>query len=128
MLSSDTTYTAYLIYRSGESALGITGASLLESTIEIGTVKAPNGIVCLNRKGSIGRKLMQNLRSSYQDIEWPKNRRDGWKEIKIGEFYIKSGEDEKVKSTLQKTEGTPIPGILILGIEIKPKKCQLNDP
>ncbi|KAF3336366.1 putative F-box protein PP2-B12 isoform X1 [Carex littledalei] len=108
-LSSETTYTAYLIYRCTYYEFRVCiPASFLESSVEIGTVNAYNGIVCLHPKC--------NLRS---DVEWPMRRKDRWMEVKVGEFYVKSGEDEKVKIKLQKSEGDEIPCILLLGMEIR---------
>ncbi|XP_078155391.1 putative F-box protein PP2-B12 isoform X1 [Carex rostrata] len=107
-LSAETTYTAYLIYRCTYYEFRTCiPASFLESSVEIGMVNAYN-IVCLHPKC--------NLRS---DVEWPMRRRDRWMEVKVEEFYVKGGEDEKVKIKLQKSEGDEIPCILLLGMEIR---------
>ncbi|KAF3336367.1 F-box protein PP2-B11 [Carex littledalei] len=108
-LSSETTYTAYLIYKCKDHNFRTCiPASFLESSVDIGTTKTYNGIVCLHPKFN-----------SRSDVEWPTGRRGRWMEVKVGEFYVKSGEDEKVKIILQKSQGDEIPCILLLGMEIR---------
>ncbi|KAF8012123.1 hypothetical protein BT93_I0297 [Corymbia citriodora subsp. variegata] len=52
----------------------------------------------------------------------PKERRDGWLEIELGEFWTKDGEDGEVEMSVLETKGGNWKGGLILeGIEIRPK-------
>ncbi|KAH9751324.1 F-box protein PP2-B10 [Citrus sinensis] len=49
------------------------------------------------------------------------NRRDGWMEIGIGEFFNENGDDGAVICRVCESEPTPKCGIIIEGIELRPK-------
>ncbi|KAK3415912.1 hypothetical protein EUGRSUZ_H01359 [Eucalyptus grandis] len=53
----------------------------------------------------------------------PKERRDGWSEIELGEFLTKDGEDGEVEMSVMETKGGNWKaGLVVEGIEIRPKE------
>ncbi|XP_048133515.1 F-box protein PP2-B10-like isoform X2 [Rhodamnia argentea] len=56
------------------------------------------------------------------DGSYPKERRDGWSEIELGEFLTKDGEDGEVEMSVLETKGGNWKaGLVVEGIEIRPK-------
>ncbi|XP_043703760.1 F-box protein PP2-B10-like [Telopea speciosissima] len=60
-----------------------------------------------------------------QESEVPNKREDGWMEIEMGEFFNEKGEDGELEMTLMEVKGGNWKGGLIIqGMEIRPKKIQ----
>ncbi|KAF6147674.1 hypothetical protein GIB67_003005 [Kingdonia uniflora] len=109
-LSPDTTYEAYFVYNLAKRSqrFGVTDPHL-EVLIEIlgieGSEKKRS--VCLDRKS---------------EDNPPQLRRDGWMEIKMGEFLNVHGEDTEVQTTIREISSSVKAGLFIQGIEFRPKE------
>ncbi|CAH8272118.1 unnamed protein product [Arabidopsis lyrata] len=55
-------------------------------------------------------------------------REDGWLEIGVGEYYVGSDDEELEMSVLETIEGGWKGGIIVQGIEIRPKEVLGLDP
>ncbi|KAJ8753646.1 hypothetical protein K2173_025637 [Erythroxylum novogranatense] len=57
------------------------------------------------------------------DGPYPRERKDGWLEIELGEFYNKEGEEGEIEmSVLEIKDGNWKGGLIVQGIEIRPKE------
>ncbi|KAG6517020.1 hypothetical protein ZIOFF_020397 [Zingiber officinale] len=146
MLSSKTTYAAYLIFKLSDRAYGL-GHPLQEASVELGT-ESSTSVVCLQssdmyahmharrsrvwfRRGLHWRRRVLTVNESQEaDDEAkeaagrvPQLRNDGWMEIELGEFYNCGEEDKDVHVSLLEVKGGHWKiGLIIEGIEIRPKK------
>ncbi|KAK4424668.1 F-box protein [Sesamum alatum] len=60
-----------------------------------------------------------------RDTVYPKQRADGWMEVELGEYFVKSGHDGELDMSLMEVKGGNWKsGLIIEGIEIRPKKCK----
>ncbi|KAF8689995.1 hypothetical protein HU200_041630 [Digitaria exilis] len=57
-----------------------------------------------------------------QNVLLPRERADGWMEVEMGEFQNDEGEDGEVSIKLMETSATVKSGLIVQGIEIRPKK------
>nr|CAB3448297.1 unnamed protein product [Digitaria exilis] len=55
-------------------------------------------------------------------IDSKRQRADGWMEVEMGEFQNDEGEDGEVSIKLMETSATVKSGLIVQGIEIRPKK------
>ncbi|XP_074581499.1 F-box protein PP2-B11-like [Curcuma longa] len=154
ILSSKTTYAAYLIFKLSDHAYGL-GHPLQEASVKIGTQSSTTAI-CLQlsdmyahlrarrrsaqfRQGfcSWQRQLtVEETREAEEEVEGiggcvPRRRDDGWMEIELGEFYNHGEEDGEEDGEvhirlLEVKGGHWKNGLIIEGIEIRPKKSTLN--
>lgn len=122
MLSPETTYTAYLVFRldaesSGLDALAKASVRFLHETEQ--SVEAETSNVCLETPSR-----RSNWFGSVQECDrLPKNRMDGWMEIELGEFYNDKGDDGQVEMMLKETEQLHWKsGLIVEGIELRPKE------
>ncbi|XP_042451507.1 F-box protein PP2-B10-like isoform X2 [Zingiber officinale] len=146
MLSSKTTYAAYLIFKLSDRAYGL-GHPLQEASVELGT-ELSTSVVCLQpsdmyahmharrsrvwfRRGLHWRRRVLTVNESQEADEEakeaagrvPQLRNDGWMEIELGEFYNCGEEDKEVDVSLLEVKGGHWKiGLIIEGIEIRPKK------
>ncbi|MQL91856.1 hypothetical protein Taro_024471 [Colocasia esculenta] len=99
-LSPGTLYTARLIYKLSVVNFGFEGP--FRSSV------------------SVGRRTSE--REVFMDLdEQPRGRRDGWMELKLGEFSVRTGENGTVQFGLKETERLNWKrGLVIEGIEIRP--------
>ncbi|KAF7847828.1 hypothetical protein BT93_L2536, partial [Corymbia citriodora subsp. variegata] len=68
------------------------------------------------------RRALAELAPVEGNRNYPKERRDGWLEIELGEFLTKDGEDGEVEMSVMETKGAHWKGGLVVeGIEIRPK-------
>ncbi|CAL1415048.1 unnamed protein product [Linum trigynum] len=122
MLSQSTQYAAYLVFkyfpernsgggfhRQGFTAtVGATGSEEVSKRtvgLEIGTG---------DRRRHFGRPKGKE--------ELPNERRDGWIEAELGEFFVgDEGEEEEVEMRLKEVVAGPKSGMVVLGMEIRPK-------
>ncbi|KAL6324285.1 hypothetical protein AAG906_006560 [Vitis piasezkii] len=112
MLSPKTTYRAYLIVKFADRAYGLDSLPS-EVSVVVGKHQS-QGIAYLRRPESNRPTLEREERVPYE-------REDGWFEVELGEFYNDGG-DEEVKMSLREVKGVHLKGGLIVeGIEIRPK-------
>lgn len=54
----------------------------------------------------------------------PKQREDGWMEIELGEYFVKNGEEGELEMSITEVKsGNWKGGLVIQGMEIRPKHC-----
>ncbi|XVF57542.1 hypothetical protein PTKIN_Ptkin06aG0214200 [Pterospermum kingtungense] len=120
MLTPNSSYGAYLIFKISDSAYGL-DLMPAEVAVEVGNQQVSYSSVFLQHQES--KKKQMEMRKSkegkYQGIV--RERDDGWMEIEVGEFF--SGEnDEEVKMSLVEVKGCHLKGGLVIeGIEVRPK-------
>ncbi|XP_006493716.2 putative F-box protein PP2-B12 isoform X2 [Citrus sinensis] len=109
ILSNRTNYAAYLVFKFGKSTDGF-GSTLLASGVYV------EGINDEERQGL----FLDPSRNTPQLFH---DRRDGWMEIEMGEFFNKNGDDGTLLCSLLDFDrfGTRH-GLVIEGIELRPKK------
>ncbi|XVF06004.1 hypothetical protein REPUB_Repub06bG0010500 [Reevesia pubescens] len=119
MLTPNTNYGAYLIMKISDRAYGL-DIMPIEITIEVGNQQVSCNNVFLRHQKSKKRVEMWKPIEDYQQ-GIVSEREDGWMEIELGEFF--SGENnEEVKMTLMEVKGWHLKGgIVIEGIELRPK-------
>lgn len=112
MLSPDTTYTAYLVHK-WDNGFGYNFSSEnwppFEVSVGCSDYEIFTGVVYLDRK--IG-----ETRSEYV-VE----RKDGWLEVELGEYFNKGGEYKDLEmSVMDVTTGLSKTSFQTRGIEIRP--------
>ncbi|KAF7131510.1 hypothetical protein RHSIM_Rhsim09G0130600 [Rhododendron simsii] len=141
MLSPNTTYAAFFVFKSTvgaygfeyqptEVAVGVSGSESETQSVYLdpeGGQRLQYQIVPRNpvfhRGFSIGNRWRQRT-TSVCDRKYPKVRGDGWVEIEMGEYFNKGGggEDEELEMSVMEVErGDWKSGLIVQGIEIRPK-------
>ncbi|XP_076935786.1 putative F-box protein PP2-B12 [Bidens hawaiensis] len=143
MLSPNTLYVAYMVFKStseshgfeyqpAEVSIGISG---LKSQTQTQTVFLDPEGEPSRRYPVVPRRRMGMYHRGYPNMNpnvviarvgngnGPKQREDGWMEIELGEYYIKgSGDEGELEMSLTEVKGGNWKGgLLIQGIEIRPK-------
>ncbi|CAI9768948.1 unnamed protein product [Fraxinus pennsylvanica] len=127
MLSKNTTYGAYLVIKLANRAFGL---DLLPSevSIEVGDYKSMRETYLRGNeleKQDMERDFMEHKIDGSSDCEAEEcilhMRDDGWLEVELGEFYC-DGNDREVKMSFKEVKGEHLKGgLLVEGIEIRPK-------
>ncbi|CAN1197967.1 F-box protein PP2-B15 [Linum perenne] len=132
MLTPNTRYGAYLIMKISDRAFGL-DLMPSEVSIQVGEKEVCRNTAYLRRRHDSNQvQMMERLMYGHRtemlkrgvaggEGRLPAEREDGWSEIEIGEFF--SGEcDEEVRMWLKEVKGHHLKGGLIVeGIEIRPK-------
>lgn len=147
MLSPNTTYAAFFVFKSTakaygfvyqpvEVAVGVSGSESETQSVYLdpeGGQRLQYQIVPRNpvfrRSFSIGNRWRQRTTSVLNgeissDRKYPKVRGDGWMEIEMGEYFNKGGggEDKELEMSVMEVErGDWKSGLIVQGIEIRPK-------
>ncbi|KAJ4776286.1 F-box protein [Rhynchospora pubera] len=121
-LSTKTMYGAYLIYKMIETSSD-DGPLVLQITLD--TSVTTNGHIS-NNTAHLKTMLDDVVEtfSMWQDPIHgapPKERRDGWMEVEIGEFYNENGDDGEVEIRLKEKDTQYWKGLIVQGLEIRPK-------
>ncbi|KAI3778248.1 hypothetical protein L2E82_07401 [Cichorium intybus] len=142
MLSPNTTYAAFIVFKStsetygfeyqpAEVSIGISGLETQTQTVLLepeAEQRRRYPVVPRRRMGMYHRRHLPNPTAPVTPISnsnGPKQREDGWLEIELGEYYIeKGGEGELEMSMTEVKGGNWKGGLLIQGIEIRPKPCK----
>ncbi|KAI8031806.1 F-box protein PP2-B1 [Camellia lanceoleosa] len=141
MLSPNTTYAAYLVFKSTEEAygfeyqpaevtVGITGGESETQTVYLDpdTGHRQQFQIIPRPGGMFNRIRTRMLRpfasiSRQSDSRYPKARGDGWMEIQLGEYFNKDGEDGELEMSLREVRGGNWKsGLIVHGIDIRPKE------
>ncbi|CAI9768949.1 unnamed protein product [Fraxinus pennsylvanica] len=134
MLSSNTTYGAYLVVKLAGRAFGLDSLPS-EVSIEVGSDGSKRKIYLRHNKQK--KREFEHVFNTRHKIDRPRlrsiskvceveecflhERRDGWLEVELGEFYC-DGKDREVKMSLKEVKGEHLKGGLIVeGIELRPK-------
>ena len=123
MLSPKTSYTAYLVFKEWVTAFGFRNPPPAAS-IGITGGQFHKQLVCLELdlpaedpwSWSQDHIELQH----YEVASRPKQRKDGWLETELGEFFNEGGEDELQISLMEVEVGTVKGGLIVEGIEIRP--------
>lgn len=111
ILSPKTTYVAYLVYKF--------------ATPRYGFEKKPVDLHVELEESDVGRTFRVFLDPSANIPQFSRERGDGWMEVKLGEFFNEHGDDGKAICSLREVDNyTPKKGIIIEGIDIRPKDCR----
>ncbi|CAN8265045.1 unnamed protein product [Cochlearia groenlandica] len=103
LLSKDTIYRAYLIYK--EQEMRAFGFESLPLETRFGSARTEP---CTSKR-------------VFLESRTRESREDGWFEIELGECYVGFDEEEIEMSVLETREGGWKGGIIVQGIEIRPK-------
>lgn len=109
MLSEKSKYVAYLVFRTTEDSRGL--AVPAKTRVSYGGIEMETENVYLKRP-----RLVQ------ENYVFPERRKDGWMEIKLGEFDCNEGDDGEVNMAFE--EVTHLywkSGLIVEGIELRPK-------
>ncbi|PAN08870.1 hypothetical protein PAHAL_1G441500 [Panicum hallii] len=129
MLSQDTTYAAYIVFRLGDKTYGLDYPAQ-EASITVAESTSTRK-VCLQSSvnededwAGFGDPLSRRYhRACCGHLVFPGKRSDGWMELKLGELYVKDCDTGEVCMNLMETKVCgPKGGLLVQGIEIRPKK------
>ncbi|KAM0878886.1 hypothetical protein ACQ4PT_034592 [Festuca glaucescens] len=144
MLSQDTIYAAYIVFKVNEHFLGL-DYPVQEASVSVGETNLTRK-VCLqsndedeNEAGAVPRHYWpvrsyppQRTRRRNrrvvpphgENVGLPLKRADGWMELELGEFFnAGDGEDGEVSFSLMETKGGNWKsGLIVQGIEIRRKK------
>ncbi|PIN05168.1 hypothetical protein CDL12_22294 [Handroanthus impetiginosus] len=66
----------------------------------------------------------QQQDNAERGIQYPKLRDDRWMEVELGECFVRGGQDGDLGASLTMLTGNWKSGIIIQGIEIRPKECK----
>lgn len=137
ILTPNTLYGAYLIMNVSHRAYGL-DSEASEVSIVVGN-KVEKGKAYLYHKDEKELKMetlfygnrREMLRMVHQDqenegIPHPSKRDDGWMEIELGEFFSGEG-DEDVKMSLREVGYLLKGGLVLEGIEVRPKLPNYGD-
>ncbi|CAN6279643.1 unnamed protein product [Urochloa humidicola] len=134
MLSQNSTYAAYIVFKVDRGAHGL-GSPFPETSVSLGGSKSTRR-VCLDdldrscdewtRDESLWgpRPIARGRIEIPPNVLLPRERADGWLELEMGEFQNDEGEDGEVSIRLEETSATVKSGLIVQGIEIRPKKTR----
>ncbi|XP_052194763.1 F-box protein PP2-B10-like [Diospyros lotus] len=112
MLSPNTTYVAFLVFRLTAGAYGFEPPA--EAAIGISGYELETQTVYLDRR--------RGRRHRCQTVPRPKVRGDGWMEIELGEYLNEEGEERELEMSVKEVKDLySKTGLIIQGIDIRPK-------
>ncbi|XP_039791857.1 F-box protein VBF-like isoform X2 [Panicum virgatum] len=125
MLSPNSTYAAYIVFKVAPGAYGL-DSPCPETSVSLGGSKSACH-VCFDVSDRDAEDSWltprPSSRRSYLEIPPPNvERADGWMELEMGEFQNYEGEDGEVSISLMETSATIKIGLVVQVIEIRPKK------
>lgn len=116
ILSPKTIYETYLVYKLANRSYGLVFA---RTSIRFDNERDDFPWVECNTVCIQPRKSVLN----NQNVEFRRNRKDGWMEIKTGEFINDGGDDGELETRIMEIERLHAKsGLLVEGIEFRPKE------
>lgn len=126
MLSPDTTYAPYLVftsthlrgfkYRTVEAEVGISGQESKKLAVH------------LYPEELSGYPQREEIVPADRDVQYAKQRGDGWMEVELGEIFIDGGQDVDLEMSLMEVKrGNWKRGLIVEGIEVRPKEENRSD-
>ncbi|TVU26407.1 hypothetical protein EJB05_28953 [Eragrostis curvula] len=97
MLSQNSTYTAYMVFRIDTESRGLRYPTQ-EASVSIGEMKS-------TRQVCVGGLQKSHWHTVPANVHRPKRRADNWLELKMGRFYNEDGDDDEVSFSLTETGG-----------------------
>lgn len=143
MLSPDTLYVAYLVYRTTAGAYGFDHQPVEVTVGLAGTEGCKKSVyldaererqqryqIVVRRVGLFRHSHAMGLQAPVSTRENkksghhnPQEREDGWLKLELGEFFNKGGEDGELEMSIAEVNGGDWKGgLIVLGIEIRPKE------
>lgn len=120
MLSRDSTYAAYIVFKTTDLCGGFDYPGQDASITVAGSTSTRK--VCLRNDDDEEAEDVERWLPVYAEIPvLPRERTDGWMELEMGEFCNKDGDDGEVCIRLSETT-TFKRGLIVRGIEIRPKR------
>ncbi|KAI3746875.1 hypothetical protein L6452_09317 [Arctium lappa] len=117
MLSQNTTYAAYLVFRIARDSRGL--AVPAKTIVSFGGIETETTNVFLQKPGARSRLWHVPLQNNDG---FPRKRRDGWMEIELGEFYCDERRDGEVEMAFEEIRhGNWKNDLVVEGIELRPK-------
>lgn len=108
-----TCYSAYLVFK-----LKPTTQCLDTALASVRYIK-DKGSYSQNRRCQV---FLAKTKSSGDPGQFPSSRPDGWMEIKLGDFYISSGNESALEMRLWNTENMyGKSGLIVRGIDVRPR-------
>ncbi|KAG6530663.1 putative F-box protein PP2-B12 isoform X1 [Zingiber officinale] len=121
LLSNNTTYVVYLVFKLTPDAFGLDSASQLAS-VKLGAYASEMHVSLMLDDDDDEEDDNQGM----EETENTKNirlREDGWLQVELGEFYNNEGDEGEMEATLWETQELHWKqGLIIHGLEIRPKK------
>uniref|UniRef100_A0A7N0T8H4 F-box domain-containing protein n=1 Tax=Kalanchoe fedtschenkoi TaxID=63787 RepID=A0A7N0T8H4_KALFE len=148
LLSAETNYAVYLVFKfteggyygfdcqPAEASVGISGGGSCTKSVyldyaEVGVPRqlhiVPRCVALFSRTRAqlLARQAPAPTREHASPA--PKQRRDGWLEIELGEYFIKGGEVGELEMRLSEVKGGNWKaGLVVQGMEVRPKSLQVN--
>ncbi|KAG6427290.1 hypothetical protein SASPL_111532 [Salvia splendens] len=138
MLSVNTNYAAYLVFTCKSRVHGFDHQSA-EGYVKVSGSESEKRSVCLDPGGAqrhryqlVPRRVglfyhrltqMRNPEAMLpEEPEYPKQRGDGWMEVELGECFVEGQDGELEVSVMEVKGGNWKGGIIVQGIEIRPKE------
>lgn len=114
LLSSQTTYAAYFVFKRGEENYGFS-SFLVKAYVVLPSKKKITKVVCLKPQ-----KSGPKWRAPEGGL--PQPRKDAWMEVQLGEFFNGQGDNGEVEIQLRVLEILNWKsGIIVNRIELRPK-------
>ncbi|XP_038880073.1 F-box protein PP2-B10-like [Benincasa hispida] len=136
ILSPKTTYAVYFVFRMRNCNYEGFNVHPADATVRIiGTDNHGRRSVCLDPHLDNPRRWQRRQHAPWSmrpppgpsldilGLEWPQERRDGWFEIELGEFENGDGDDEVEIALMEVKSHSAKTGLVVEGIEIRPKHC-----
>ncbi|XP_065852101.1 F-box protein VBF-like [Euphorbia lathyris] len=136
MLSRNTRYGAYIVFKVTENAYGL-DIIPCEVSIEVGNqIRSRSCAYLCTNKHKMQKLLYKNRMEMLEsrlingdEVRVPRKREDElWMEIELGDFFVNGeiDEEEEVKMNLKEVKGQHLKGGLVIeGIEVRPKHLGL---
>ncbi|KAI3751346.1 hypothetical protein L2E82_22429 [Cichorium intybus] len=115
ILSQKSTYVAYLVFRTTGDSRGL--AMPATTRLSDGGIQMVTENIYLRRPRASGRT---GHVPQQENDEFPRRRKDGWMEIKLGEFECNEGDDRDVEMAFDEHQSWKT-GLIVEGIELRPK-------
>ncbi|XP_039804060.1 F-box protein PP2-B10-like isoform X2 [Panicum virgatum] len=131
MLSRDTAYAVYIVFKTPVESYGLDYPPQKASIDTVAGKKIIRKVCLQSYKGRhVNRWVTMRLTREYKSYRrghgrnpvLPQERADGWMELEMGVFYNKVSDDGEVRFSLLQTSPTSKRGLIVQGIEIRPKK------
>ncbi|XP_028774905.1 F-box protein At2g02240-like [Neltuma alba] len=116
LLSPSTLYAAYLVFKLTAHTKGLKNKPA-EVSIGIAGNKSKRFVYLVPREAQSRAIPLENLNQQY-----PNKRADGWLEIELGDFFNEGIDDQELEMTVFKLTGKWKRGLVIEGLEIRPKR------
>ena len=134
MLSRDTTYVAYMVFKLDdrwlygfdfpfqEASFGVAGSESVRQVCLQGYIEDGDGVDGPPRKHILpGLHPSRHVVSPGEDVLFPHRKAGGWMEVELGEFHNGEGDgDEVAISLVEKTRVKQ--GLIVWGIEFRCKQ------